>query len=95
MCHRQHRDEPPAPWDTSWGSPCPPTTILHCKLIPPVHTDLRLHLEMPKAVSRGDWDCPTLCTKSAKFLSPRIPPTTEHKWSLFGATKELHFSIRK
>lgn len=89
MCHRQHRDEPPAPWDTSWDSLCPTTTILHYhgliwettnQLSPSVHTDLRLHLDMHKALGRGDWDCPTLCTKSAGFLSPHTPLPTGHKW---------------
>lgn len=61
----------PSPMDTSWESPCPSTTILPYhglitnQLSPSAHTDLRLH----KPLGRGDWDCPTLCTKSARFLS--------------------------
>lgn len=80
------RDEPPAPWDTSGGLHGPPTTILHYngliwestnQLIPSVHTDLRLHLEMPKPVGRGDWDCPTLCTKPGSCpLTSHCPQTT-------------------
>lgn len=64
----------PSPMDTSWESPCPSTTNLPYhgllwditnQLSPSVHTDLRLH----KPLGRRDWDCPTLCTKSARFLS--------------------------
>lgn len=96
MCHRQQREEPPAPWDTPWESPCPTTPILHHhgliweprkQLSPSVHTDLRLH----KPLCRGDGDCPTLCTRSAGFLSPHIPLPTGHKQSLSGATKNCTF----
>lgn len=91
MCHRQHRDEPPAPWNTSWDSLCPTITMLHYhtliwettnQLSPSVHADLRLHSDMHKPLGRGDWDCPTLCTNSAAFLSPHIPLPTGHKCSV-------------